>query len=417
MPLNEGVKIKTDKAVAILLVFCALFPLQVVTLLIGNKVGFFLFLISALLVLLIRFDLALKSFFRLRFFCAFVIFGSFVSVFGSPTFDVLVYQNVVACSLIALIVFFAASHTSKIKLIEYMSLVAVFSVFSIALSQFYVFFGGGSNFEVVNPNGLINRWYFLSFSRDNYSGIIRPAWIFDEPGTLSYFLTFVALSREFIGRDRRITSVIIFMGLFTLSLAHLLVCCIYAIYLFFYFYKKSNFFFRIISILLAFAVLAWSGMWAYQNTDEIYASIFFSRIDSEAGFVAGNNRSNQVMDYIENADLGGVILGYPECANSSKVGVCQKFPDQSSNIFTPIFYGGVLLSVPFYVIFIYCCCLMVSYRPPASRILIFILIAVWLQRPYVFEYTYLIMSAMALYGLMAVPLRSNMTICRKKYLR
>lgn len=86
------------------------------------------------------------------------------------------------------------------------------------------FMWGGMGLEPLgsfkNPNGKTNYVFPFSFSNSFYQGVVRPAGIFDEPGAFSFFLCATAFSRLIVGLNKKITWAILFMGLSTLSLAH-----------------------------------------------------------------------------------------------------------------------------------------------------------------------------------------------------
>lgn len=392
------IKIRNYKLDAVLLVLCALAPLQVLTILLHEKAALVLFLFFSFSLLLIRLPSSWVVVSKFKFFFLYLVFSAFVAIIGNPTIDVVRYLGGgVLYFILTVVVFFATSHKSKIKFIDYASYISVFAIISIALSQFYSMASGEPFFEIANPNGLKNSWYFLSFSRENLLGLTRPAWIFDEPGTLSYWLTFVAVAREFLGKNRLITLLIVLGGLFTFSLAHLVVVIFFMVHIVFSVFKNRRFGILSFSLILAMLV----SIAAFIDGEVVEGfndTLFFARLDPQEGVLTGNNRSNQVVDYINNVELLGFVFGYPEC--SLKGGVCNQFPDQSSNIFTPLVKWGVLYSLPFYIIFIYLFCLALSFRLPGSRLLILVLLAVLFQRPYIFEYTYSIVSMMAVYALL-----------------
>jgi hypothetical protein len=84
----------------------------------------------------------------------------------------------------------------------------------------YVFVGGQALISFPNEDGRMNGLYLTTLSNSVVLRIIRPAGIFDEPGTFSFVICMVAALRHSLRMDRRPTWIMLSMGMITFSLAH-----------------------------------------------------------------------------------------------------------------------------------------------------------------------------------------------------
>jgi hypothetical protein len=287
------------------------------------------------------------------------------------------------------------SESVKALALRQLTWIAVLAVVCIAAGAIYASHGGVPQFSTANLDGKVNQWYLSTFSRENYGGVIRPAWIFDEPGTLSYFLTCIAVAREFAGMRRFPTLVIVLGGLISYSTAQLVIAVLYVMYLVLSGRGRWMSLLRPIVVLLVLllATIPTSGM-----MDDLYEnSQYLSRIDRSQGLLTGNNRATQVRRFLDNAGLSDVAFGNPKCQDKYDDGRCRDFGDQTSNIFTPVFYGGLLYALPFYLLLLY---LLARVLLPGlainHRVLLVIFLALQLQRPYFYTPTYLFLSLFAM---------------------
>ena len=222
------------------------------------------------------------------------------------------------------------------RLVNYLSMfLTLFVVVGLVLSWiafFYVIQGGESIYMFKNPNGLSNNLYLTSFTNAKIGHLIRPAFIFDEPGAFSFVVCIVVVFRELLNKRRLITTLIILGGLVTLSLAHVFAVILYFIFVL-NFKSKLNF----ALILLALMLI---------TTDDARFNFFYDRFEiKESGTIKGvSNRTRQLDNFYNAIESNPEIIFFGNyMCHDNEGGVCVDHGDMSSNPFTPIYLGGLLL--------------------------------------------------------------------------
>lgn len=201
------------------------------------------------------------------------------------------------------------------------------------ISFMYALNGGDSIFYMFNPDGRTNGLYFLSFSNAVYGNIIRPSFIYDEPGAFSFVLISVALLRILLKKEEKGTLFILVGGLCTFSLTHIIIVFLYVI-----FSASIRWKLFIISIVIILVTVSF--------TDNKYA-FFYNRLSvSDAKTINGDNRSKQLTNFIDvvNRDQEVLLLGDYKC-HSNANGVCQQHGDISSSPVTPLYRGGIIFFI------------------------------------------------------------------------
>ncbi len=382
--------IDSTRSSAFLLTLAAFVYLQVLTIPIHEKFGLLVFLTCSILILIFnkkRFLLAAKK----TLFISYLIgTGYLIAALGSQTTGAIDYFKSFAYTYLVYLAFASTTYESKFLAIDMLSKVAYFAVTCMFLSYIYALNNGTPFFVIKNPNGILNYFYIGSFSRENHDGVTRASWLFDEPGTASYFLTFIAIARIGLKRGNKGTLFIMLLGLTSYSTAHLVSVILIGLHLIFkYGFLNMRKFFI---ILIAVA----SGLFFFDFQEQVIDSQFTERIDKDKGYVKGNNRYGQVVEYINKVDVAGVIFGYPECRLTGNSWTrCGKFTDQSSHIFTPIFSNGLIASMPFYILILILFKSFFLHVKDSSSILYFLIIITQFQRPYFYDNPYFLVSILA----------------------
>jgi len=91
----------------------------------------------------------------------------------------------------------------------------------------YAYVGGPPLFEISNIDGRENGLYLSTFSNVYLLGIIRPSFIYDEAGALSFILCATVVLREVLGRSRGVSYFLMLGGLVTFSVTHMLLTIIF----------------------------------------------------------------------------------------------------------------------------------------------------------------------------------------------
>lgn len=213
---------------------------------------------------------------------------------------------------------------------------------------FYAFFFGQPTFVFKNPNGLENQVFLTTMTNSRWGNFIRPSGIYDEPGALSFFICGICYIRHLLNFDKKRTRLILFLGLITFSVAHV-------IYLAFHLisdtkYKinisliKKSFYFIFILLSIYF-ILLFTGTW------EWISLVFFGRFQSEnSGLFPGDNRSMyffNALDYISQHPLN-ILFG--ESMKTNFDNISFDYGVVGSNPLMPILSFGVLISLPYYLI-------------------------------------------------------------------
>ncbi|MCR9684645.1 hypothetical protein NB600_02250 [Vibrio antiquarius] len=219
------------------------------------------------------------------------------------------------------------------RLVDLWSIVALLSCFGAVFSFFYSFHGFSELVTFPNPNGKINVVFPGSFT--NYrlaNGIMRPSFIYDEPGAFSFFLTVIAICRVLLGKRQAITTAILCLGLITFSLMHVIVVCIY-------FLSISKLSLRNISILF---FLCLSVLWLVISTYQMKEfSFFYDRFNFSNGSFQGDNRTGQISNFLSVVNLDIVLFGDYACQGFNSA-ICSSHGDISSSPVTPLYKGGLI---------------------------------------------------------------------------
>lgn len=209
----------------------------------------------------------------------------------------------------------------------------VFCIVAIVLawiSFFYVLAGGEPQLEFPNPDGRSNRLYLTSLSNAVVGGVIRTAFIYDEPGAFSFVLVVAVIIREMLAKNRMLSLLILLGGLVTFSLIHVMVLAIYV-------FLVLSFKFKVISVLaLMIVVIATFG--------DPRFGFFYDRFDSDGDNAGLSNRTVQLENFYKVIadDPEVFFLGDYNC-HVREEKRCYEHGDISSSPVTPTYLGGIFL--------------------------------------------------------------------------
>lgn len=192
----------------------------------------------------------------------------------------------------------------------------------------YALGGGQPILSIVNIDGRENELYLTTMSNYNFLGVIRPSFIYDEPGAFSFILCATVALREVLGLPRRPSYLLLIGGLVTFSLIHLLITLIYFAFRFGVLRTSA----LVASLLVSLAPVA-------VQTEEL--EFFVSRFSVEDGQFAGDNRSNQLENFFAVVHPSMLLFGDVEC-HSRAERVCEEHGDITSSPATPTYRGGVM---------------------------------------------------------------------------
>lgn len=251
---------------------------------------------------------------------------------------------------------------------------------------FYALLGGGSLFSIENPDGRTNDFFLATFSNWYIGNLIRPAGVFDEPGTLSFVICFVSALRGRLSQSRKITWLLLFLGLITTSLAHVIYMIFHGIA-----DRKSFIGNKAIIVVVPCAMMVGGFLFAgwVGDADSKESEIFLSRFLIEDGKIGGDTRSEMFFSALGKINSENFLFGVDgDCI--SRPTVCEakghEFGETPAGM---ILLLGIFLAAPYFLVLILTASLLFS----RSGFLFFGIFLILLQRPYVslFGYSLLIL--------------------------
>jgi hypothetical protein len=344
--------------------------------------------IVILLIILLWYSERIKinSFLMIIFFLLLVLF---ITIFK----DTLVYaQRFAFFSIVLLLIILILkkesiiNYTSKI-LTVYIIIAIIFSI----ISFIYAYLGFSPIFEINNPDGRINYLYLMSFSNSIFGNIIRPSFIYDEPGAFSFIICYVVILRTMLKKNKNITLLILIGGLITFSVTHIIILLIYLIL-----EINKKIIFLLIPILIIISILL-------SNQDEL--KFFFDRFSlSESGEIKADNRSGQINNFIKIANQEIILFGNYQCEDST-INKCTDHYDMTSSPITPIYYGGILFL--FVQLLTSILLLWIGYKNKNFRFVGLVMFLLLLQRPFYSAKGYQIMIYTTLFYSMRKTLQQK----------
>lgn len=215
------------------------------------------------------------------------------------------------------------------KLVDWLSVFGIIAIILSWISFFYALNGGGSIFDFPNPDTRMNHFYLFSFSNAIIGNVIRPAFLYDEPGALSFYISAIAMLRVLLNRDKKVTFMLLVGGMVTTSLAQLVILVLFMIL-----NLKKHY------LLLALFFLSVVTLQLYDKPE---FSFFFNRFKvTENGEFKGDNRSNQVDNFMRIVTTDIVLYGNYKCLDYANRH-CPTHGDISSSYVSPLYNGGLLM--------------------------------------------------------------------------
>ena len=242
-----------------------------------------------------------------------------------------------------------ASSLRDVELHRYVDWATKFAIMLLIggfIGLFYTFIlGGDAIFSFSNEDTRSNGLYLTTFSNWYVRGVIRPSGIYDEPGALSLIVCLIAAIREKINAPRRTTTLILVMGLITLSVAHVIFLILFLLEI----SKKSivsSGFKLTVAFSLLFVVIYNSPF------RDVFDEFLFSRFEVVDGRLIGDNRSALIensINYLRNIEVLAFGLDSDCIANAE---ACrQKGYDQfGDNPLGPLVLGGITQFFPYYAV-------------------------------------------------------------------
>lgn len=245
----------------------------------------------------------------------------------------------------------------------------------------YTFIGGQPLISFANEDGRMNGLFLTTFSNSHVVRIIRPAGMFDEPGTFSFVICMVAALRHSLRMDRRETWTMLSMGLITFSLAHVAYTLVHlAAEL-----TTSSARARALGYAVVVLGLAALAVMFIPSVNAIATDALFQRFVISDGNLSGDNRSALFQSALHQLDWRVFWWGLDaDCITNAAECVRKGYPQFGENPLAPVVLYGIFNSWLYYAIEI-ALILIFFWRRNFVAFGIFLLL---LQRPNVMAFGY-----------------------------
>ena len=232
---------------------------------------------------------------------------------------------------------FAARQTISVRglverLCDAMSAFASIGVIACIIGFAYAWFGGQPVLSIENNDGRENALYLTTMTNFWVGTVIRPSFIYDEPGAFSFVVCAVVVMREMLGRPARLSWLLMLGGLITLSLTHMLILLL--------FLGQRLGWAR--SAIVGAVLLAGAMSLANLVGDEL--GFVAERFTVDDGKLSGDNRSNQIGNFMDIVNPEILLVGDVECQKRPER-MCEEHGDISSSPVTPVYRGGLLMLI------------------------------------------------------------------------
>jgi hypothetical protein len=253
-----------------------------------------------------------------------------------------------------------------------------FSLLLCAIGFCYALAGGPHIWTVQNPDGRDALLYLTTLSNSvfpmpNGGAIIRPSFIFDEPGAYAFVIDAVLLASFMIHRRlRRQEWILLIGGMLTFSIAHMIVVL----------------FLLIAARLLRHAIfpivlLVVIDYWFYITID---LSLVFGRLMISEGVIVGDNRSELLKNALE------LLRDHPEGVGylcNWNISACyESFGGFGDNPALPAAYYGILPALAYYLVLLYILLRSIVGLQRGALMVGLAIVALISQRPYLFNLGY-----------------------------
>jgi len=260
--------------------------------------------------------------------------------------------------------------------------------------------------DFLNPDGRTNYIFYGTLSNVFIGDFIRPAGIYDEPGAFSLLICIIVAMRYAIGKSNVVSIVILFLGLITTSLAHVIFLILFLIANLRLILSSKK---TLPLLLIASALLLGTvGQEVIDKLTERFTYFVSNVTSTQSNEIELGNRTRHILNSIEviNRVEFSPVFGYhSDCFRDSSCG--SRIMDLCCEPLAPFVKGGIMYAWFYYLI------LFVSIFSPVflgSRgIVIFALGLLLMQRPAIYGlgFSMLIVFALGLLLLKNRPMNGK----------
>ena len=289
-----------------------------------------------------------------------ILTGSLVAIFHQNISYMWFSGNIV----LGVMLFSVIDKKQFIQIVKISTIIIIFMLIGACITYFDIYANGMTDTFFETKTGRSIPIGSFSLGHITTHGSFRPSSIYDEPGTFSFVIVFIAATRHLLGMSKGYTWLILILGLITASIAHL-------IYVFFHFLaevknakKLMNIFFIIFSLLVLVASISY--------IPESLISAFSSRLEITSlddGLISGNNRLNYLLYSMQKLHSFSIHEWFFGASVVANLGCC--------NPLLPLTYAGIIGTWPYYLIILFLLLISLIKRD----FVVFAIFLVLLQRP------------------------------------
>jgi len=257
------------------------------------------------------------------------------------------------------------------RYVDILSWLAVIILIGAFIGTLYAYFGGSALYTFANEDGRTNQLFLTTLTNFQVGNLIRPSGISDEPGALSFWLCCTAAMRHHLGRDKRLTWVILIAGFITFSVAHMLFVAFYTLETL----KQYRLTIRSIVIVVAVATGIFLIFYFVPAFQDMFSFLFLDRLGDRN---LGEDRSGAMQHAYSYLNESSFFYGIdPECATGAANCMERGYKLFGENPLALLTKWGIFTALPYYLVMIYG---LIKAIPRANFVLLGVLMLL-LQRP------------------------------------
>jgi hypothetical protein len=324
------------------------------------------------------------------FWCLMIVFSAFISTLYWQEFRMMLIPIYFVLSI--LIISVLNKHDVKV-FIEILTTLVMIFLFGAIFGTFYAYYGGVPILDFANPDGRLNQLYLTTLTNFQIENFIRPSGIFDEPGALSFVACFIAALRHSTGGNKKITWIILILGMVTMSIAHLIYVLLHAAQEL-KSHQRAKDIFMFLGVV---AICSWVLASFIQPIQDILSALLFSRFTDDTLSALGQDRVTTLLNAAGYININTFMFGLDsDCAIGFADCTFDKgFENYSDNPLTLLVHWGWFLAFPYYFVLAY-----LTFNSVRQRnFIMFGIMCLLLQRPYTMSFGYSMLIVLTLFVL------------------
>lgn len=289
-----------------------------------------------------------------------ILTGSLVAIFHQNIDYIWFSGNIV----LGVMLFSVIDKKQFLHIIKFSTIIILFMLIGAWITYFDIYTNGVTDKFFVTKTGRPIPIGSLSLGHITSQGSFRPSSIYDEPGTFSFVIVFIAAIRHLLGMNKGFTWLILILGFVTSSLAHL-------VYVFFHLLTELKNAKKFINIFLIVFALSIFGVFISYTPESLITS-FSNRLQITSlddGIISGNNRLSYLLYSLQKLHSFEIQEWFFGASIMFNLGCC--------NPLLPLTHAGIIGTWPYYLIIFFLFLISFIKRDFA----VFALFLILLQRP------------------------------------